>query len=81
MLTERHFETYNNVEGFFMPEDMLTIDQIENEFGLKRSTLYRYVAKGELSTHRRIGDRRAYVKRKDVVRLIKFKPGEKRRKY
>lgn len=61
-----------------MPEDMLTIDQVEKEFGLKRSTLYRYVAKGKLSTHRRVGDRRAYVKKKDVIELIKFKPSEKR---
>ena len=58
---------------------MLTIDQVEKEFGLKRSTLYRYVAKGKLATHRRVGDRRAYVKREDVIELIKFKPSEKRR--
>lgn len=63
-----------------MPEDMLTVDQVEKEFGLKRSTLYRYVAKGKLSTHRRVGDRRAYVKREDVVKLIEFKPSEKRTK-
>jgi|GEM_PF-4255952 len=79
MLTKRHFETYNDsAKGDYMPEDMLTLDQVEKEFGLKRSTLYRHVAKGELSTYRRVGDRRAYVKREDVVKLIEFKPSEKR---
>jgi predicted DNA-binding transcriptional regulator AlpA len=61
-----------------MPEDMLTLDQVEKEYGLKRSTLYRHVAKGELSTHRRVGDRRAYVKREDVIKLREFRPSEKR---
>jgi excisionase family DNA binding protein len=81
MLTKRHFETYNDsAKEDYMPEDMLTLDQVEKEFGLKRSTLYRYVAKGELSTYRMVGDRRAYVKREDVVKLRGFRPSEKRNK-
>ncbi len=63
-----------------MPEDMLTLDEVEKEYGLKRSTLYRYVAKDELSTFRIVGDRRAYVKREDVVKLREFRPREKRNK-
>lgn len=63
-----------------MSEDMLTLDQVEKEFGLKRSTLYRYVARGELTTYRIVGDRRAYVKREDVVKLREFRPSEKRTK-
>jgi predicted DNA-binding transcriptional regulator AlpA len=80
-LTMRHFETYNDsVKESIMPEEWLTIDQVEKEFGLKRSTLYRHVAQGEISTQRRVGDRRAYVKREDVVKLLEFKPSERRSK-
>jgi len=81
MLITRHSETYNDsAMEDYMPEDMLTLNQVEREFGLKRSTLYRYVAKGELSTYRIVGDRRAYVKREDVFKLRKFRPSQKRNK-
>jgi excisionase family DNA binding protein len=64
----------DSVKEGLMAENMLTIDQIEKEFGLKRSTVYRYVAKGKLIAHRRVGDRKAYFKREEVVELRKFKP-------
>ena len=60
-------------------EDMLTLDEAEQEYGVKRSTLYRYVQKGELHTYRRGMDRRAYVRRSDVERVRGFhRPAQQR---
>ena len=63
-----------------MTDDMLTLDQAEKEFGLKRATLYRYVGEEKLSTYRRVGDRKSYVRREDLIELTKFKPRKKRTK-
>jgi len=61
-----------------MTDDMLTLDQAEAEFGLKRATLYRYVHKGTLTTYGKVGDRKSYVKRDDLIELTRFKPRKKR---
>lgn len=50
-------------------DEFLTLEEAERHFGLKRSTLYRYVQKGQLSTYRRSGDRKAYVRRSDLEAL------------
>ena len=39
---------------------MLTAEQVEREFSLKRSTLYRYVRLGWITPYRRAGDRRLF---------------------
>lgn len=56
-----------------MTDDMLTLDQAVEEFGLKRATLYRH----KIRTYQKVGDRRSYVKRKDMEALTRFKPRKK----
>ena len=58
--------------------DMLTINQVEQEFGLKRSTLYRFVQKGSLTSFKKPGDRRTYFRRRDLERLTRFRPRKKK---
>jgi hypothetical protein len=53
-------------------DDMLTLEEVENRYGIKRATLYRYVQKGALNTYRRAMDKRAYVRRADVEALRRF---------
>lgn len=55
-------------------EDMLTIDEVEREFALKRSTLYRYVRLGSITSYRRAGDRRSYFKRAEIESIVQFQP-------
>lgn len=55
-------------------EDMLTIDEVEREFGLGRSTVYKYARKGVITPYRRAGDRRSYFKRRDLEELTQFQP-------
>lgn len=55
-------------------DEMLTVDEVEQQYGVKRATLYRYVKKGELATYRRGMDRQTYVRRADVERLRRFRP-------
>ena len=57
-------------------QGMLTIDEVEREFALKRSTLYRYVRRGLLTPYKRVGDRRSYFKRSEIENLIQFQPRE-----
>lgn len=54
--------------------DMLSLEDAEREFGLKRSTLYRYIRKGLLQTYRRAMDKRTYVRRADLEQLRRFQP-------
>jgi hypothetical protein len=61
-----------------MPQDMISIEEAEREYGIKRSTLYRYVKKGELQTFHRGMDRRAYVRRSDLETLRRFRTNEER---
>ena len=53
---------------------MLTLDDAEHEYGVKRATLYRYVQRGHLKTFRRGMDRRTYVRRADVEALRRLRP-------
>jgi predicted DNA-binding transcriptional regulator AlpA len=51
-------------------QELLTVDQAAAEFGIHRTTLFRAIAKKELPSHTRVGDRRTYVGRWDVQRVV-----------
>lgn len=53
-------------------DELLTLDQVELRYAVKRSTLYRYVAKGYLSTYHRAMDKRVYVSKADIEALRRF---------
>lgn len=46
------------------------------KFGLSRSTLYDYIAKGELKRYRKVGDRRIRLDRRELERLVKTREVE-----
>jgi predicted DNA-binding transcriptional regulator AlpA len=54
--------------------DMLTLEEAEREYGLKRSTLYRWAKRGQVQVYRRPGDRKSYVQRAEVEKLREFRP-------
>ena len=57
-------------------EEMLTLEEAEEQYGVKRSTLYRYIHKGQLTTYRRAMDRRVYLRRAQLEALRSFRPTE-----
>lgn len=54
--------------------EMVTIDEAEHEFGMKRATIYKYAKRGDITTYRRPGDRKSYVRRDEMRRLREFRP-------
>jgi len=61
-------------------KDMLTLAEVEREYGLKRSTVYKYIRKGSITPYKRAGDRRSYFKRSELDKLTEFQPRETRTK-
>ena len=55
-------------------DELLTLMEAEREYGVKRSTLYRYIQRGELRTYHRAMDKRAYLRRADLETLRRFHP-------
>jgi len=55
-------------------DEWLTVEQVERRYGVKRSTLYRYMQRGFLPSFRRAMDKRVYLRRIDVEALRRFKP-------
>ena len=55
-------------------KDMLNIDDVEREYGLGRSTVYKYVKRGLITPYKRAGDRRSYFKRNELEELTQFQP-------
>jgi hypothetical protein len=55
-------------------DEMLSLAQAQQIFGVKRPTLYRYIRQGRLKTYRRGMDRQAYVRRGDLESLRQFRP-------
>ncbi len=55
-------------------KDMLTIAEVELEYGLRRSTLYKNVKKGLITPYKKAGDRRSYFKRHELEKLTQFQP-------
>lgn len=56
-------------------EQLLSLADIEREFKIHRSTIYRYTQQphGGLAKYRRVGDRRVFFKRGDVIALLQPK--------
>ena len=59
-------------------KDMLNLAEVEREYGLKRSTVYKYIKKGSITPYKRAGDRRSYFKRSELEKLTEFQPRETR---
>lgn len=57
-------------------EEYLTIDQAAGVTGRSRATIWNLIRRYELTTYRRPGDRRTYLARRDVERLMEFEPRE-----
>ena len=55
-------------------EDMLNIAEVEREYGLRRSTLYKYAKKGLITIYKKAGDRRSYLKKVELEKLTQFQP-------
>jgi predicted DNA-binding transcriptional regulator AlpA len=53
------------------PDELLSLDKIEEEFGVDRSTIYRRRKAGEIKQFKQVGDRRAYYRRHDIEELLK----------
>ncbi len=51
-------------------QELLTVDQAAAEFGVHRTTLFRAISEGRLARHVTMGDRRTFVGRWDVQRLV-----------
>jgi predicted DNA-binding transcriptional regulator AlpA len=58
--------------------ELLTLDQIKQEYGVHRSTIYRYTRAGEITSLRKVGDRHAYYRRGDIERLVQPRPRKPR---
>jgi excisionase family DNA binding protein len=50
--------------------DLTSIEDAAAEFGIHRTTLFRWIAEGRLKSHRSIGDRRTYVHRAELQQLV-----------
>lgn len=59
-------------------KDMLTLAEVEREYGLKRSTVYKYIKKGSITPYKRAGDRKSYFKRSELEKLTEFQPRDTR---
>lgn len=59
-------------------KDMLTLTEVEQEYGLKRSTMYKYIKKGSITAYKKAGDRRSFFKRSALDKLTQFQPKEAR---
>lgn len=58
----------------FDPDDMVVLADAARELGVSVATLYRTLAREGIQTFRKLGDRRAYLRREDVERLRGFRP-------
>jgi hypothetical protein len=54
--------------------EMVTFKEAEEQYGVKRATLYRYIQQGQLLAYHRGLDKRSYVRRSDLEALRRFGP-------
>jgi excisionase family DNA binding protein len=59
-------------------KDMLTLAEVEQEYKLKRSTVYKYIREGSITAYKKAGDRRSYFRRTELDKLTEFQPRETR---
>lgn len=55
------------------PVDLVSIDAAAAEFQISRSTLYRLITRSSTPRYKRPGDRKTYVSRAQVAKLVAFK--------
>jgi hypothetical protein len=55
--------------------DLVPLQQAAGEFGVNPATLHRYIKKGKLKRWRREMDKRTYVDRDELRRLLEFRSG------
>lgn len=53
------------------PDELLSLDEIEAEFKVSRSTLHRRRQAGHIKPFGKVGDRRVYYRRCDIEELLK----------
>jgi hypothetical protein len=53
--------------------DFIPIDDAVQEFGVSRRTLFRLAQDGRLSKHKRVGDKRTFVRRVEVQSALGFR--------
>ncbi len=56
------------------PKGLISVGDSADKYGLSRSTIYRLAHKGKLTIYRRAGDRRSYVERERLKKLVVFRP-------
>ena len=54
--------------------DAVPVNDVAREFGIGRTTLYRLIKKYKLPLYKREGDRRSYVDREEVRRIMALRP-------
>lgn len=54
--------------------DAVPVNDVAREFGIGRTTLYRLIKKYKLPLYKREGDRRSYVDREEVRRIMELRP-------
>jgi excisionase family DNA binding protein len=59
--------------------DMLTYNEAASELGISRPTLERWIVARQIQTYRKIGDRRAYIRRTDIEALRGWQPRESKK--
>jgi excisionase family DNA binding protein len=55
-------------------DEMVTHATAAAELGVSLATLYRWLATHEVPTYRKIGDRRGYIRRADLVAMRSWQP-------
>ncbi len=58
------------------PADFISIDEAIEEFGVGRASVFRYIAAGKLRRYRRGMDRKSYIDRRQIERLLAFRKEE-----
>jgi hypothetical protein len=51
-------------------EDLIPISRATAEFGLSRSVIFKYLKQGRITGWERTGDRRTFVDREELKRLV-----------
>lgn len=59
-------------------DELLTLKEAEERYEVKRSTLYRYIHRGTLSTYRRAMDKKVYLRSADLEALRRFRTSDER---
>ena len=55
-------------------EEMITLAEAEKRYGVSRDGIYYHVRKGNLTTYKKMGDRKSYLKVSDLDALAGFRP-------